>query len=117
MLSHNPRWRPLLFHYAVQALRNQAVDYLEWATGKPRSEVYAEIDRYVVMPGQACAYKVGQLQILGLRERARERLGDDFDLRAFHDVVLGGGALPLEVLEKVVDEWIASQEAGAGEAS
>jgi uncharacterized protein (DUF885 family) len=71
------------------------------------------VERYVVSPGQACAYKVGQLKLLELRERARRRLGPRFDLRAFHDVVLTNGALPLRLLERVVDEWIAARERAA----
>jgi uncharacterized protein (DUF885 family) len=92
--------------------RERAIDYMLANTGMPRTDVVAEVERYIVAPGQACAYKIGQLQILELRERARERLGDDFDLRAFHDLVLGQGSLPLEILERVVDQWIADQARG-----
>jgi len=95
--------------HAKRWSRAEAFNYMLRNTGQPPVEVQAEIDRYVVLPGQACAYKVGQLRILALRERARERLGDGFDLRAFHDVVLGQGALPLQVLEQVVEDWIAAQ--------
>ena len=63
------------------------------------------------MPGQATAYKVGMLKILELRERARTALGDRFDIRGFHDTVLGGGALPLAILERRVDDWIAAERA------
>ena len=69
----------------------------------------AEIRRYIVMPGQATAYKVGMLKILELRERARTALGPAFDIRTFHDVVLGGGALPLAILERRVDDWISAE--------
>jgi uncharacterized protein (DUF885 family) len=77
-----------------------------------RSEVTTEIERYIVAPGQACAYKVGQLKILALRQKAIDRLGPRFELKKFHDVVLLNGALPLDLLEAVVDRWIAA-ESGA----
>ncbi|RIK96788.1 MAG: DUF885 domain-containing protein [Proteobacteria bacterium] len=99
--------------HAQRWTREQAIDYMLRNTGMPETDVVAEVERYVVMPGQACAYKVGQLTILELRERARARLGERFDLRAFHDVVLGSGALPLELLERVVDEWIERSAAGS----
>jgi uncharacterized protein (DUF885 family) len=92
--------------HAKRWTREQAIDYMLASTGMPETDVVAEVERYIVSPGQACAYKVGQLTILDLRERARAALGPRFDLRAFHDVVLGAGALPLELLERDVDQWI-----------
>lgn len=97
--------------HARRWTREQAIDYMLRNTGMPEAEVVAEVERYIVLPGQACAYKVGQLQILELRERARAALGDRFDPRAFNDLVLSRGALPLELLEEVVDEWLARQQA------
>ncbi len=94
---HHKRWT-----------RQQAIDYMVANTGMPTSEVTTEIERYIVMPGQACAYKIGMLKILQLREKAKAALGDKFDLRKFHSVVLKNGAVPLEVLEKIVDEYIQS---------
>lgn len=88
--------------------REQAIDYMIAKTGNNHNSVVVEIDRYLVMPGQACSYKIGQLKILELRARAKEKLGDRFDLRTFHDVVLGVGMVPLTILEKVVDEYIAN---------
>jgi uncharacterized protein (DUF885 family) len=86
----------------------QAIDYFLANGSTSEGQVRAEIRRYIVMPGQATAYKVGMMKILELRERARTALGDRFDIRAFHDTVLGGGALPLPILERRVDDWIAS---------
>ena len=87
--------------------REQAIDYMVEKTGSNYNGVVIEIDRYLVMPGQACSYKIGQLKILELRARAKKMLGDRFDIRAFHDIVLGVGMVPLTVLEKVVDAYIA----------
>ena len=69
-------------------------------------EVQSETDRYIVWPGQALGYKIGSLKITELRERARHELGDRFDIRAFHDEVLGAGALPMDVLEQRINDWI-----------
>jgi uncharacterized protein (DUF885 family) len=87
--------------------REQAIAYEMEKTGMPESEVTTEVERYMALPGQACAYKVGQLKILELRERAKAALGDKFSLKDFHAVVLEDGAVPLTLLEKFVDEWIA----------
>jgi uncharacterized protein (DUF885 family) len=73
--------------------------------------VQAETDRYITWPGQALAYKMGELKILELRTKAKQELGANFDIRAFHDEILDGGALPLDVLETRVDGWIAAQRA------
>lgn len=86
--------------------RQQAIDYMVSNTGMDTAAVVSEVERYIVMPGQACAYKVGQLEILALRRHAMDRLGSQFDLRKFHNVVLTNGALPLTLLARVVDEWI-----------
>jgi uncharacterized protein (DUF885 family) len=90
---------------------HQAVDYFLANGPTSEGQVRAEIRRYLVMPGQATAYKVGMLKILELRERAEAALGAGFDIRRFHDTVLGGGALPLAILERRVDDWIASERA------
>jgi uncharacterized protein (DUF885 family) len=86
--------------------RQQAIDYMVGVTGMPVTDVTTEIERYMSMPGQACAYKVGQLKILALRDKARQALGDKFDIKEFHKVVLENGAVPLTVLERLVDDWI-----------
>ena len=86
--------------------RQQAIDYMVHNTGMTQTEVVTEIERYIVNPGQACAYKVGQLKLLELREQARRRLGARFDLGRFHDLILSNGALPLSLVERVVNEWV-----------
>jgi uncharacterized protein (DUF885 family) len=87
--------------------REQAIAYMVSTTGMNESEVITEVERYMGQPGQACAYKVGQLKIVELRERAKAALGPKFDLKDFHAVVLENGGVPLTLLEKLVDEWIA----------
>jgi len=91
--------------------REQAIDYMVSTTGMSPSEVTSEVERYMALPGQACAYKVGELKILELREKARTALGARFDLRDFHAVVLENGGVPLTVLEQLVDDWIARERA------
>ena len=91
--------------------REQAIEYMVNATGMGEEKVTSEVERYMALPGQACAYKVGQLKILALRDEARAALGDKFDLKDFHTVVLENGAVPLTVLERLVGEWI---ERGGG---
>ena len=88
--------------------REQAIEYMVNTTGMGEAEVTSEVERYMALPGQATAYKVGQLKILELREKARAALGERFSLEDFHTVVLENGAVPLTVLERIVDEWIAA---------
>lgn len=86
--------------------RQQAIDYFTANAAKSEHDIVNEIDRYIVNPGQALAYKIGQLRILALRERAELALGEDFDIRTFHDELLGAGALPLDLLEARMTAWI-----------
>ncbi len=97
---HSQRWS-----------RERAIDYLIANTGIAESDAVSEIERYFVLPGQACAYKVGMMKILELRELAQAELGDAFDLREFHNVVLTNGSMPLTLLERLVREYIDAKRA------
>ena len=96
--------------HAMRWNREQAIEYMAANTGVTESDVVAEIERYFVLPGQALAYKVGMTKILELRDLARAELGDRFDIREFHNVVLTNGALPLNILEELVRQYIAEQQ-------
>ncbi|NNF15789.1 MAG: DUF885 domain-containing protein [Gammaproteobacteria bacterium] len=89
--------------------RQQAIDFFTANAAKSEYDIINEIDRYIAWPGQALAYKIGELKIKELRQRGEQTLGSKFDIRAFHKVVLGSGAVPLSILERNVDAWIASQ--------
>jgi uncharacterized protein (DUF885 family) len=92
---HDKRWT-----------RQQAIDYMIEKTGLPEGDVITEVERYIVMPGQACAYYIGYLNMLSLRQKAQATLGDVFDLKAFHDVIITNGGLPLPLLAEVVNAYI-----------
>ena len=93
--------------------RQQMVDFFHAHSSQDEPSIQSETDRYIAFPGQALSYKIGQLKFLELRERAKKELGDRFDIRAFHDEMLNGGALPLDVLEARTNAWIAEQKARA----
>jgi uncharacterized protein (DUF885 family) len=92
---HHKRWT-----------REQAIEYMEAHSAQDHASIVSEIERYIVMPGQACAYKIGMIKILELREKVRTALGDRFSLPTFHDVILKNGSMPLSILEQVVDSYI-----------
>lgn len=96
--------------HAKKWTRQQAIDYFKANAPKAEADIVNEIDRYIGWPGQALAYKIGQLHILDLRSQAERALGARFDIRAFHDMLLEGGALPLEVLSQRVNRWVAAQQ-------
>ena len=91
-----------------QWTRDQAIDYLLSNTPNPKGDCVKAIERYVVMPGQATAYKIGMIKILELRENAKQALGDKFDIRGFHDAILANGPVPLSILEDLVNQWVES---------
>jgi uncharacterized protein (DUF885 family) len=95
---HHKRWT-----------RDQAIAYFKAHAARSEADIANEVDRYIEWPGQALAYKIGQLKILELRSRAQQKLGSRFDIREFHDVVLSNGPVPLATLEQLVDEWIVSR--------
>ncbi|HEU5468988.1 MAG TPA: DUF885 domain-containing protein [Steroidobacteraceae bacterium] len=97
-------------HY-MKWTRQQAIDYFMANAAKTEADIVNEIDRYISDPGQALAYKIGQLKFLELRARAEQALGERFDIRAFHDTALATGAVPLDILERGMDAWIAAQKA------
>jgi uncharacterized protein (DUF885 family) len=96
--------------HARKWTREQTMDYFRTNTPNPERDVFTETNRYIVWPGQATAYKVGQLKILELRETAKKELGAKFDLREYHDLVLKDGAVPLDLLEENVRAWIAKKK-------
>lgn len=92
--------------HAKKWTRQQAIDFMKEHMANSEHDIAAEVDRYIIMPGQALSYKVGELKIKELRARAEQQLGDRFDIRDFHDVVIRNGAVPLAVLEDQVDKWL-----------
>ncbi len=93
--------------HALGWTRSQAIEYMVDHTALAENNIVNEVDRYIVLPGQALSYKAGQLELLRLRAEARNRLGSAFDIRAFHDTVLGNGAVPLPTLRAIVEAWVA----------
>jgi uncharacterized protein (DUF885 family) len=96
--------------HAMKWTRDRAIDWFVTTNGDPRSSVEKEVDRYCAMPGQACGYKVGQLEIVRLRDKAKAALGSKFDLRRFDDAVVLGGSVPMTLLETVIDGYIAKSK-------
>ena len=92
--------------HALGWSREQAIDFFKQNAPKTEHDIIVEVDRYIAWPGQALAYKIGELKIRKLRERAQKKLGSKFDIRSFHDQVLLRGAMPLDVLERRFDDWV-----------
>jgi uncharacterized protein (DUF885 family) len=95
--------------------RDRAIAYFEENAGKAQHDIIVEVDRYIAWPGQALAYKVGELKLKALREHAQQELGAAFDIRAFHDQILGGGPLPLDILESQTRTWVAARKSRSSE--
>jgi uncharacterized protein (DUF885 family) len=91
--------------------REQAIEYFRANSSKTEQDIRVEVDRYIVRPGQALAYKSGELEIRALRAEAQRALGDRFDIRAFHDEILSEGAIPLDILHARMARWIADRSA------
>jgi len=98
--------------HAKQWSFDQAVDFMADNTGMPRDYVESEISRYICLPGQATAYYIGYLRIMEVRQQAMTELGDQFDLKEFHNILLGSGAMPLDILEQVMNNYIQNKLAG-----
>ena len=98
--------------HAKHWTRAQAIDYFRANAAKTETDIVNEVDRYIAWPGQALAYKVGELRFKALRAESKRTLGAAFDVREFHDTVLGSGPLPMDVLEGVVHDWIKRKQSG-----
>jgi uncharacterized protein (DUF885 family) len=98
--------------HAMGWTEQQAMTYFASNSPLAEAKIRSEIRRYFVLPGRATSYKVGMLKIQALRKKAEDELGDKFDIREFHDIILGGGPLPLTIMERVVDDWIDKTKAG-----
>ncbi len=97
--------------HALGWTRQRVIDYFKANGGKTEHDIIVEVDRYIVWPGQALAYKLGELKIKELRASAEKKLGDNIDIRLFHDEILGHGAMPLDILEAQVKGWLTRQAA------
>ena len=97
--------------HAKRWTRQQGIDYYVNNTSNATSDAVKMVERHIVMPSQATAYKIGMLKIVELREQAKKALGDKFDIREYHNIVLKNGPVPLNLLEEMVAEWVASKQA------
>ena len=102
----NVQWRNAWGARGEGWSRQEAIDFFKDNAAKTEQDIVNEIDRYLIMPGQALAYKIGQLKLLELKQRAKNQLGDQFDIKEFHHTVLSQGALPLAILEERMDEYL-----------
>jgi uncharacterized protein (DUF885 family) len=100
--------------HALEWPRERAIEFMKANSALSEHNIISEVDRYIAWPGQALGYKIGELRIKALRRQAEQALGPGFDIRAFHDTVLANGAVPLDILERQVQAWIARQTAAAG---